>query len=134
MEQKDRVFKNESLAKVVELAKAKGYTVRTFESQSSKIEQVFIEDQNGRLGSCSAYFGCVQFSTMHKSKSGSGNGSGFGGLVKGEDFNDPENLDVCFISFPYWAGNQGRQGVTKYNGWSDYQQPKVNQILKYYEL
>jgi hypothetical protein len=130
----NRKLANSDLQKVVEIAKKKGYKVRTFESSGSVINQIFIEDQIGRLGSCSAYFGGVQFSTMHKSKSGSGNGSGFGQLVKGEDFNDPENLDVCFISFHYWAGSRERQGVTKYNGWSDYRQPKVNQILKYYEL
>lgn len=125
----DRILRNESMFDVVDIAKNRGYKVYTFDSSSKYIEQIFIEDKEGRVGSCSSYYGGIQFSTVHKSKRGSGLGNGFGGLVKGQDFNQPKDLDICFISYPYW---HSKGGVEKYKSFEDYK--LENKILKYYEL
>lgn len=124
-------FKNNDLAKVVEVAKAKGYKVYTYENTSNHITQIFIENTNGQIGTAQAHYGGIKFSTIHRPERGSGNGSGFGSLVRGEEFNSPENIDICFIHSPYWTN--GRQAnVTKYKSFADYL--KYNTILNYYEI
>ena len=130
--QENRELRNEDLKEVVKIAKFKGYNVYTFESSSKYIEQVFIEDlKGGRVGSASAYYSGVRFSTIHKSKNGSGNGTGFGELIKGEDFNNPADLDICFTSVPYWGGVKG-SNIVKYTSFEDYL--KINTILNYYKI
>lgn len=126
-----REYKNKDLKKVYEIAKDKGYKLFTFESNNKHIEQIFIENKHGDIGSCSAYFGGISFSTVHKPKQNSGNGTGFGKLIKGQDFNIPEDLDICFISYPYWAGVR-EANIKKYCSWDDYLNNQT--ILKYYEL
>lgn len=79
MDQSERVLANQDLKDVVAIAKQRGYRVYTFESNSKNIEQVFIEHTDGRIGSCSTFYGGIKFFTMHKPVRGSGNGSGFGG-------------------------------------------------------
>lgn len=130
--QEQRELKNVDLKEVVTIAKSKGYNVYTFESSSKYIEQIFIEDlEGGRVGSASAYYSGIQFSTVHKSKRGSGNGTGFGGLIKGENFNDPQDLDICFIHMPYW-GHAKESNVVKYTSFEDYL--KTHTILNYYKI
>ena len=129
-----REFKNSELEKVVEIAKNKGYKVFTFRGSnpSKYISQVFFEDLNGRIGTCQSYYSGIQFSTVHKSKNGSGNGTGFGGLVKNEEFNQPENIDICFISYPYWMNGNG-SSIYKYTSFQDYLNKGLG-ILTYYEI
>jgi hypothetical protein len=130
MKQSERVYKNEDLARTAEIAKKDGCKIYTFKSSSKYIEQIFIESRGGQIGSCSAYLGGIQFSTVHKSKHNSGNGSGFGNLIKGQDFDRPEQYKVCFISYPYWI-NKG--GVYKFTSFNDYLDKGLG-ILTYYEL
>lgn len=132
MNRSERVIRNEDLQKVVSLAKEKGYKVYTFESVSNNktIEQVFIEHTDGRIGSCSTYYGGIKFSTIHKPKRGSGLGDGFGQLVEGEDFNNPQNIDVCFITYPYWF--RENKSVEKYKSFQEY--ASEEKILKYFEI
>lgn len=125
-----RTFRNESLQAVATIAKNEGCKIYTFESSSIFIDQIFIENQAGQVGSASRYFSGVQFSTCHKSKNGSGNGSGFGSLVDGEEFNAPENYKVCFMVAPRWARSSD---LYKYTSFEDYLN-KGLKILKYYEL
>ena len=130
--QEDRTLRTTDLQKAVELAKKKGYKVYTFESSSRYIEQVFFENLAGEVGTASTYYSGVKFSTIHKSKNGSGNGTGFGQLVKGQEFDSPEDIDICFITYPYWLrGNKAE--VYKYISFADYLE-KGLKILKYYEL
>ena len=132
-EQQNRIFENDSLLEVVKLAKKKGYNVYTFESSSKYITQVFIEDAKlGRLGTVQAYYSGIQFSTMHQSESGSGMGSGFGGLVDGDDFNNIEDIDICFITHPYWAIGRLAGNVYKFKSFSDYLNKSIG--LKYYQI
>jgi hypothetical protein len=124
-------FRNETLEEVVKLAKKKGYKVYTFESSNNKyINQIFIEHTDGRIGSCSEFFSGVKFTTMHKTKYRSGLGTGFGQLIREQEFNNPEDLDICFITYPYWYHE--KQQVEKYKSFEEYKQQ--NTILKYYEL
>ena len=130
MKQSERIFKTGDLEKAVKIAKEKGYKVYTFESSSKYIKQVFFEDlKKGIVGSGSAYFSGMRFSTVHK-KNKVQNGTGFGSLIEGEDFNSPFDIDVCFITYPYWY-NSGKI-VEKYKSWEEYL--KENTILNYYEL
>ena len=133
MKQEERVLKNASLQEVVKIAKSKGYKVYTFESQSKYIKQIFIENKDGIFGSCSSYYSGIQFSTQHKSERGGGNGCGFASLIKGEEFNSPKDLDICFITYPYWLNNH-KSNVYKYKSFKDYTETPIGSILKYYEL
>ena len=129
--QLNRTFRNEALKECVEIAKNRGYRVFTFVSSSTYIEQIFIESpQRQRVGSVSEHFGGVKFSTLHVSKRGSGQGSGFGSLIDGEDFNNPEDLDVIFINAPSWAKSES---IYKHTSFEDYLNKGLG-ILKYYEL
>lgn len=123
-------FKNEQLKEVYNLAKKKNYKVYTFETRAKHISQIFIENIKNQIGSCEAYFGGVRFSTIHKPIEGSGNGTGFGGLIKGKDFNDPEDLDICFINAPYWYNGKLNP---KYNGFEEYENVSYKR-LKYFEI
>jgi len=130
LQAKEKELMNNDLEKVVKIAKSKGYRVYTFESSSKYIKQIFIENEKGNVGSCSAFFDGVQFSTVHKSKQGSGNGTGFGGLIQGQDFNNPKDLDICFITAPYWAKPAD---IYKYTSFQDYIDKGLG-ILTYYEI
>lgn len=127
--QKERKFENEVLSEVIKEAKDRGYKVYTFESAGS-IKQIFIEDiVNQRIGSASAYYGVIQFSTIHESKRGSGNGTGFGELIDGEDFNSPQDLDICFTTYPTWYKGHGE--VAKYKSFAEFLEKGCG-ILSYF--
>lgn len=127
MEREERVLRNKALSDIVDIAKSKGYKVFTFDSNSKYINQVFFEDKEGRIGSASEYYSGITLSTIHKPKHGSGNGTGF---MVGEEFEDPENIDLCFIHMPHWA----KGTVEKYKNWDEYVSTKINSVLTYYEI
>lgn len=121
----NRKFENQDLEEVVNNAKEKGYKVYTFQS-SGNIKQIFIVNQENQIGSCSAYFSGVNFSSVHKPDKDIGTGF----RVSGE-FADPEKLDICFRNYPAWPTNKN---VVKYKSWEEYISSPINRILKYYEL
>ena len=124
-------FANEKLKKCVDIAKKRGYSVWTFKSSSNTISQIFIDNNKGAIGTVQAFYSGIQFSTLHKSERGQhNNGSGFGSLIKGQQFNDPDDMDIIFSRCPYWK--QNCSGITKYKSMQDY--IKRNTILTYYEL
>lgn len=121
----NRKFENQDLEKVVSIAKDRGYKVYTFQS-AGNIKQIFIVNQENQIGSCSAYFGGITFSSVHKPDKEIGTGF----RVSGE-FADPEKLDICFRSYPSWPTSKN---VIKYKSWDEYISSPINRILKYYEL
>lgn len=128
MNQSDRKLKNEALEEVYKIAKERDYKVYTFESSySSTINQIFIENQKGQIGTVSDYYSGVSFGTIHKPTQGIGTGFGIG-----EEFENPENLDLIFNHSPHWATTQDREKVKKYSSWNEYISKET--ILKYYEL
>lgn len=129
-EKNNRVFRNDELKKAVEIAKTKGYKVYTFESSSKYINQIFIENQKGQIGTISEYYSGVHLGTIHKIKRDSGNGTGFGGLIKGQDINFAEDLDMVFINSPYWTN----ASMEKYTSFEEYRNHGTNKILTYYEI
>lgn len=121
----NRKFENQKLEKVISIAKEKGYKVYTFQS-SGNIKQIFIVNQENQIGSCSAHFSGVNFSSVHKPDEEIGTGF----RVSGE-FADPEKLDICFRNYPSWPTNKN---AVKYKSWEEYVSSPINRILKYYEL
>ena len=128
MNQLDRIFKNEALQEACQIAKERGYKVYTFESSYSKtINQIFIENQKGQIGTVSDYYSGIRFGTVHKPTQGIGTGFGIG-----EEFETPQNLDIIFAHSPNWAKSQDREKVKKYSNWKEYTSKET--ILNYYEL
>ena len=125
----EREFKSEVLGHVYGHAKSLGYRVYTFESRGL-INQIFIENEKGFIGTCQGYFGGIRYSTVHKSERGSGLGTGFGDLT-GKDFDDVEDIDKCFMVAPGWA-MQHAGDIYKYKSFEEYKEK--NTILKYYEI
>lgn len=122
----NRKFENQDLEKVVSIAKDRGYKVYTFKS-SGNIKQIFIVNQESQIGSCSAYFSGVNFSTVHKPNQSVGTGFRTSG-----EFADPERIDLCFRTYPEWYVSD--KNVVKYKSWDEYISSPINRILKYYEL
>jgi hypothetical protein len=120
-------YKNESLAEVVRIAHKRGYKVYGFQSDK-RISQVFIEDTNGRVGTCFATFGEIKLYTVHKNIRGSGVGTGFGDGGN----HHPEEIDLCFAFAPSWVGRRDLERVVKYKSFDEYL--KYNTILTYFPI
>jgi len=123
---KERNYENQELKNAVDAAKRKGYKVYTFES-TGNISQIFVECPEKGIGSISAYYSGIQFSTMHKSVN---NGSGFGSLISEQEFNNIEDIDIIFIYRPYWSD---ANNLYKYKSMQDYINKGLG-ILTYYQL
>lgn len=124
-----RTFKNEELERVVNLAKENGFQVWTFESNSTKIEQVFITDGKN-IGTVSADYSGVRFGTVHKPCRECGTGYG---LQEDHIINSGlDNIKESFMFAPRWAKAKQKAAVIKYAGWDEYL--TKNTILKYYQL
>lgn len=129
----NRKFQNESLQRVCDISKEKGYKVYTFEA-TGNIRQVFIVDNEGRICTVSESFGGVRYATVHKVSVGSGFGTGFGITGYNDiEFASIEKIDDALkMIAPYWINPSDAIKVKKYANWDEY--TKINFILKYYEL
>jgi len=117
-------YKNDNLAEVVAIAKSKGYKVFGF--QKNIISQVFIENTNGKVGTCSAgNSDGVHFGTVHKR---SQIGTGF--RVDGGQL--PTEVETCFAFAPNWASPHDIKHIKKYSSFDDYL--KFNTVLNYFEI
>jgi hypothetical protein len=126
---RELTFKNEELYKAAKLALSLGYKVHTFNPSGKYICQIFV-DNGVTFGSISEHYSGVRYSTCHKSKHGSGNGTGFG-LTEEIAFASKEGIESCFIFAPYWASNTGK---IKKQSWEEYQREPITQILTYSEI
>lgn len=125
----NKVFRNEELEKVVNLAKENGLKVFTFESSSKYIGQVFITDGT-EIGSCQADYSGVRFSTQHKPCHECGTGFG---LQSDHIINaDLSNIKESFGMYPRWATPTQRKAVIKYASADEY--TSKERILKYYYI
>lgn len=121
-----RKFENATLQDVVNIAKEKGYKVYTFES-SGNIKQIFFENQDGKIGTASEYYGGITFGSVHKPCRECGTG-----FMMSLEFADPNELDIAFAFAPNWATDSQRKVIRKYKDWNDY--TNRESILTYYEL
>jgi len=83
--------------------------------------------QGSKIGTCSTYFGGVNFSSVHKPNKEVGTGFRLSG-----EFAEPELLDICFRTKPDWYVKDSN--IVKYESWEEYVSSPINRILKYYEL
>lgn len=131
----ERVFKNNELKTVAEIAIANGLEVWTFKGSnpSKYINQVFITDGK-RICTVEEHYSGVRYGTEHISKMGSGLGSGFG-LTDDIDLADVDLINNALNTFiPSWGLRHGGNPdqLRKYSGWDEYL--KRNTILTYYRI
>ena len=127
--QSTRRLENDLLRSVVDVAKQRGYKVYTFESSGIWIKQVFFENLKNEIGTCQSYFSGIKFGTMHKPNKICG--TGFGNVVGDNEFDNPEDIDHCFIHSPFWARSYN-ESVIKWKSWAEYINKPTS--LKYYEI
>lgn len=123
-------YRNEELEKVVNISKEAGFKVYTFESTSKYINQVFIENQEGKICTVSEKYSGVTYATVHRPNRECGTGFGLTNDI------DMASLEMIVLSMntnsPQWATKNQREAVIKYSNWADYL--KKDSILRYYEL
>lgn len=124
-------YENKELERVVEIAKANQYRVYAFQ-HDKPISQVFIT--NGRsIGTVSASYGGVSYSTVHKPDMNIGTGFGLSGDALDCDYASIDKIRSCVHSVrPYWATGERYANVHKWESWDKYQQKE--KILKYFEV
>ena len=123
-------FENEALQELVKIAKENGYRVFAFQ-KDKPISQVLIVSESGKIGSASASWGGLSYSTTHKPCREFGTGFGLSG-VNGCELPSIERIRDCTETIkPHWAGI-GQ--VVKYRDWEEYKAYRMNAILEYFEI
>lgn len=118
-----RTYENELLEKAVNLAKAMGLTVWTFESTGT-IKQVFFD--NGKFyGTVSDKYGFLSYATCHKANATSGTS-----LQIEETCEVSEDcINKTLLFCPGWANLHSKSIVKQ-----TFETHIKNSILKYYKL
>ena len=124
-------YENKELERIVEIAKEHGYKVYAFQP-NKPISQVFIT--NGvDIGTVSASYGGVSYSTVHKPNINTGTGFGMSGSHPECDYASIDKIKSCVHSVrPYWATGDRYIDVKKWESWDKFQQKE--KILKYFEV
>jgi hypothetical protein len=124
----EKGFENSVLFKAYKLAKENGFRCFSFQ-KDTKISQVFVV-KNDKIGSISAHFGGVSYSTVHKPNRKTGTGfslSAHYNCIQSEDI----NLIYAAINTvcPAWYNGEMPQ---KFKNWEDF--VKRETILTFFEI
>lgn len=123
-------FKNQELARVVEIAEQNNYRVFAFQ-HDEPISQVLVVSENNKIGTISESWGGLSYGTVHKPCHKFGTGFGLSGYM----VSSPASLSMikacCEIVKPEWASSGE---VKKYKNWEEYVNNPINAILKYFEI
>lgn len=123
----EKKFENKELEKAVKMAKEMGLRVWTSHNFNNTISYVFFD--NGKTyGYCEASFGGVTYSTCHKSKYGSGCGTGFR-MYSDTSTANKEDIQRTLEHAPGWAWHKA-ENIKKITFEAHAKEVK----LKYYEL
>lgn len=120
-----QVFKSQFLTDAADMIKAAGLKVYwgLWKHTTSKPTYFYFTD-GVNIGYCQeAYFGGIQFSTVHRPCRECGTGFGLSddrhGFT-GEIAPTIETAKQAFIKYPNWATSSDRKAVVKYKNWEEY--------------
>lgn len=123
-------FKNQELARVVEIAKQNNYRVFAFQ-HDEPISQVLVVSENNKIGTISESGGGLSYGTVHKPCIQFGTGFDLSGHMASSPASLIMIKTCCEITKPVWASSGE---VKKYKNWEEYVNNPMNRILNYFEI
>lgn len=114
-----QIFKDAALQQFADTLKAAGMRIFYSPYKDGRLSTYFYFTDGTNIGYCQdAYFGGIQFSTVHKPNKNCG--TGFGLDENGIYEPTVEDALRAFIIAPNWAKPRDRQAVVKFKSWDEF--------------